>query len=166
MQALALVLVFVLGRIALAPESPVQQPRYLILDQHVRNVLAADWDAHAKDTAEVERAYCITFQQDVWITAEWVWRVTEISPATDLEDVTPHSVTFRCPFDQPNVTGLHVHPFASCISDTDCVKGGSLSAQCFPSPTDRQSLVALHKPFIVIQCGRDAWVPVYPGESP
>lgn len=166
MHALALVLVFVLARIAIptAPEPTPLPPhqRYVILDQHVKNVLAADWDAHANDPAEVERAYCITFQQDVWISAEWVWRVTEIAPATDLTDVTPHSVTFRCPFDQPNVTSAHLHPLASCISDTDCVKGGSLSGQCFASDTDRESLRRLGKPFALVICDRNTAIAYYP----
>lgn len=165
--AIALVILLVHARLLSAPEPPMlhdQGPddRLVILDDHVRAVLAKDWDAHAHDPVILERAYCLTFRRDVWYVASWVWRVTDIAPADSVEGQTPHSIrSFYCS-EAPNVTSGHLHPSQTCLSDTDCVDGGSLAFQCFPSDVDRATLRRTGKPFALIVCDRNAVVPYYP----
>lgn len=165
MKALALIVVALVGRFLLAgapePQPPMlhtQGPdeRIVILDDHVREVLAHDWDQHAHDRVILERAYCVTFRRDVWYVASWIWRVTDIQPADSVEGQTPHSIqSFYCS-EAPNVTTAHLHPDQSCITDTDCVHGGTLAYQCFPSDVDRASLRRSGKPFALLQCDRNA----------
>ena len=139
-----------------------REPRVVVLDEHVRNVLAADWDGHAGDPVILERAYCVTFRRDVWYTPDWVWRVTEIQPADSVEGQTPHSIrSFYCS-PAENVTTLHLHPAQTCLSDTDCVNGGALAWQCMPSDVDRASLRRSGKPFALILCDRNAVVSYEP----
>lgn len=173
MKALALALVILLVHAVVSPApvlrsqtettpgySPV--PRYVVLDQHVRNVLTADWDAHAKDSAILERAYCVTFQKDVWVIGEWVWRAVEIRVADSVEGQTPHSIeSFSCG-EGKNVTTLHLHPAQTCISDTECANGGTLAWQCMPSDVDEQSLRRSGRPFALIQCDRNAVIAYWP----
>jgi hypothetical protein len=169
MHVLALVFVFLLARVTLTP--PLDPPRFrashatprvVVLDEHVRNVLAADWDRHASDPVILERAYCVTFRKDVWYTPDWVWRVTEIQPADSVVGQTPHSIqSFYCS-PAVNVTSLHLHPPQTCLTDTDCVNGGTLAWQCEPSDVDRASLRMTGKPFALILCDRNAVVSYEP----
>lgn len=166
MHALALVLVCLIGRAILAPSAPPvhqhTQARVVILDEHVREVLRRDWDAHAHDPVILERAYCVTFREDVWYTPDFVYRVTDIAPADSVEGQTPHSIrSFYCS-PEPNVTSLHLHPPQSCLSDTQCVDGGSLAWQCMASDVDRASLRRTGKPFALILCDRNAVISFYP----
>lgn len=134
-------------------------PRYVILDQQVRDTLAADWDAHLADPAILERAYCLTYQRDVWVIPEWIWRVTKVRPADEVKGATPSGIaTFRC---QPGETTAHVHPAQTCLSDSDCINGGALAYQCFPSPIDLDFLQRSGQPFALVICDRNAYVPYW-----
>lgn len=131
-------------------------PRLVILDQHVKDVLARDWRAHAHDPAILERAYCVEYRKDMWVIAEYVWRGISIRPADDVTGQTPDGIgTLSC---KPGEAVIHTHPAQSCISDTDCVPGGELADQCFPSDTDRRSLNRSTEAWAGVQCDEHAVV--------
>ena len=167
MAFLGVVLVVLFGAVLRGAPDPVPlphgpAPRFVVLDQHVKNVLAADWDAHARDPAILERAYCLTYQKDVWVVpGEFVYRVTEIAPADSVEGAEPHRIAhFSCPTG-PGQTIAHVHPNQSCISATECVPGGWLGGQCYPSDVDRAVLQRMGSPFALIVCSRDVVAPCF-----
>lgn len=85
MHVLALVLVFVLARVTLSglPQEPhaasVQRPRFVVLDDYIREALAQEWERHAKDSPIMERIYCVKYQRDYW-AGESAYRVPRSSP--------------------------------------------------------------------------------------
>lgn len=163
MSFVLVTLLVLFGAHATAEDRPVSRhaviptgPRYVILDQHVKDVLASDWRAHANDPAILERAYCVEYRKDVWVIPEFVWRGISIRPADHVMGQTPTSIlALSC---NPGEAVLHVHPPQSCISDTECVPGGSLADQCFPSLTDRQSLNRSTEAWAAVQCDEHAVV--------
>lgn len=145
------------ARHVVPPSSP--DPRYVIWDQHARDVIVADWDRHATDPVILERAYCLSYRKDVWVVDEWVWRVTDAVPAHTF-GATPSSIVYECEAGQ---VSAHVHPDATCVSNAECVHGGTLAFQCFPSETDERTRAASGWPFAVIICDRNAYRAFGPG---
>ena len=165
MQVLA-----VLALLALAPfirphaaeTTPHAGPRFAIMDDYIRDSLAADWDRHEHDPAILERAYCLWYQRDIW-GGEWAWRVTRITASDSVWGVTTHSIGFGCTGAKPGamVATLHVHPDQTCLGD-ECYRGGPYAYQCLPSDNDRAFLQWRGEAFGMVQCGRESIVTYWP----
>lgn len=142
----------------------VRLPRFVVVDDYVREILRRDWDAHVHDAVKLERAYCLGWQYDIW-AHEKAYRVTQIMPA-DSADATPSSISFVCP---PNWVMLrsevHIHPAQTCING-ECWDGGPYAWQCLPSDADRAWLNRLSEPFGIVQCDRNALVFYFPLGDP
>jgi uncharacterized Fe-S cluster protein YjdI len=127
-------------------------PRFVVLDDYIREYLGEEWDKHAGDTIKLERGYCVRWQYDIW-AREKAYRVTQIFPAEVLE-AQPSEIVFSCP---PGKNGaeIHVHPPQTCING-DCWNGGPYAWQCLPSDADRNYLLWAMQPFGLVQCDRNA----------
>jgi hypothetical protein len=135
------------------------KPRFVVLDDYIRDFLAKEWDKHLNDPIKLERAFCLRWQYDVW-AGEPAYRVTQISNA-DSADATPNSISFVCPTGN-DVAEIHIHPNQTCIEDRldilQCWDGGPYSHQCLPSDADRAYVTYVHQEFGMVQCSRDATV--------
>jgi len=131
-------------------------PRFVIVDDYIRDFIAADWDAHANDAIPLERAYCLRWQLDEF-AGEWAYRVTQVS-MPDSVHAGVSSISFACP-KGPNTATAHVHPNSSCLSETDCIPGSSYAHQCFASDQDYRFLEWKEEPFGLVVCDRYALVP-------
>jgi hypothetical protein len=146
---------------AVPPKAVAQSPRYVVLDDYVRERLAADWDAAQRsDTVQVERAYCVKWQLDIW-AGERAYRVTQIDAAT-VQDATPSTIRFTCP-PGPNTAQLHVHPNHTCVtSGGPCWRSGPYAWQCIASDQDVRYLEGIGEPFGLVQCDTRAVVAFFP----
>ncbi|MGN6206001.1 MAG: hypothetical protein ACTHNC_13930 [Humibacter sp.] len=156
MAVMALAILFAQSMVPVAHT----HPRFVVWDDYIRDKLAHDWDAHETDGIALERAYCVRWQMDIF-AGEWAYRITQIEAPDTVRFATPSSVSFTC---RPgvNVATVHVHPFSTCLSGTDCVRGGPYGGQCFPSDQDREFIKWRGDPFGVVQCARDGLVPYWP----
>jgi hypothetical protein len=130
---------------------------FIVMDDYVRDYLAAEWDLHAHDNPKLERGYCLGWQLDN-VGGQLVYRITQVSPATN-QVATPESIDFTCKDRYAQLSELHVHPWQTCArtkaGDVYCFSGGSFAAQCKESPDDRRYLSHTSQPFHMVQCGRD-----------
>jgi len=133
-------------------------PRFVIVDDYVRDFIAADWDKHASDPLPLERAYCLRYQLDEF-AGEFAYRVTQVS-LPDSAYATPSSISFVCPH-APNSATAHAHPATTCVSPTECIPGGSYAHQCFASDQDYRFLDYMDQPFGLVVCDRYALVPFF-----
>jgi hypothetical protein len=132
------------------------------MDDYVRDVLAADWDAHSKDHKLLERGYCLGYQLDFW-AGELAYRITQIS-SPDSVAAESSSIRFSCVGKFPgHLAELHVHPASSCLGpDGPCFPRGPYAWQCKESDQDTRWLDWSGQPFSMIQCSREAtiyWLP-------
>lgn len=133
-------------------------PRFVIMDDYIREYLAQEWDKHLTDTLKLERGYCLRWQYDIW-AHEKAYRITQIAPA-DSVDAQPSSISFFC-LPGKNVAEIHIHPAQSCINGK-CWDGGPYAWQCAPSDMDREYLVWANQPFGMVQCTREGSVFYFP----
>jgi hypothetical protein len=139
------------------PADSLPRIRFAVMDDYVRDVLAADWDAHSRDHALLERGYCLGYQLDFW-AGELAYRVTQISyPDPDSTRAGPSGIRFSCAGKFPgHLAELHVHPASSCLGpDGPCFKGGVYAWQCKESDQDARWLAWIGQPFSMIQCSRE-----------
>lgn len=135
----------------------LEAPHYVVVDDAVRELLAATWDDVHAD--QHERAYCLAYVVDsAW--GQTVYRVWAASPAIVVES-HPTSITSRCPRG-PAIALLHTHPPATCSDPADCRLGGVNAYECFPSVIDELTLLQSREPFNLVQCDRHALVPYWP----
>lgn len=155
--AIALAPVF---RTAAAQDS-LPKIRFVVMDDYVRDVLSADWDAHRVDHPLLERAYCLGYQLDFW-AQELAYRVTQIEkPEPDsIRFATNSSISFTCNGKFPgHLAELHVHPAESCLSSSGpCFPSGPYAWQCLASDADVRHLAYVAQPFHMIQCTREGVV--------
>lgn len=149
---------FAQARPPLVFSDTVYRPRFVVVDDYIRDELAADWDAHANDPIKMERAYCLGWQYDIW-ASEVAYRVTQIMPATKIK-ASVDEIYFECP-KGTRVAEIHIHPNQTCV-DGVCWDGGPYSHQCLPSDADRAYLNWAKQPFGMVQCSRDATVFYFP----
>lgn len=133
-------------------------PRFVIMDDYIREYLAKEWDKHLTDTLKLERGYCLRWQYDIW-AHEKAYRITQIAPA-DSVDAQSSSISFVCPKGK-DVAEIHIHPAQTCINGK-CWDGGPYAWQCLPSDTDREYLVWANQPFGMVQCTREGSVFYFP----
>lgn len=163
MHAVALVLVFVLARVTLTPlpsepAPSVQRPRFVVLDDYIREALAKDWERHATDTPILERIYCVRYQRDYW-AGESAYRVTELVAGDSVRNEPTRSY-IACPRGFGNAV-LHTHPPQTC-DQTQCYPSGPYSYQCLPSDDDRAFLLWRGDEFGLVQCDTRAVVSYFP----
>jgi hypothetical protein len=166
MQVLLVVALLGLARLLVPVAAPADgtavyiqhPPRFVVVDDYIRDFIAADWDAHEHDAIPLERAYCLRWQLDEF-AGEFAYRVTQIS-LPDSIHATPSSISFSCP-KGPNTATAHAHPSTTCVSDTECIRGGSYARQCFASDQDYRFLTYTGEPFGLVVCDRFALVPFY-----
>jgi hypothetical protein len=139
---------------------PARAQHIVVFDDHVRALLNAEWDAHAKDPYQSERAYCVRYQLDTFAD-EFAYRVTDIDRAIVLQ-ADQNRISFDCPIHSAYMALLHVHPPATCAPNGECVLGGAYAYQCFSSPQDDYTLLATHHKFGLIQCDRNAVISFWP----
>lgn len=174
LAACAIIPLAVLGRTSSAqtdsapPADSLPQIRFAVMDDYVRDVLAADWDAHSKDRTLLERGYCLGYQLDFW-AGELAYRVTQISyPDPDSTQAGPSGIRFSCDGKFPgHLAELHVHPASSCLGpDGPCFKGGVYAWQCKESDQDARWLAWIGQPFSMIQCSREGVIYFLPAATP
>ena len=140
------------------PQARAQTPRFVVLDDYVRERLAADWRAAQGANAAVqhERAYCLGYQLDFW-GGELSYRVTQLEPAKERFS-TVHSIAFECPKGEGRAE-LHVHPPTTCAGeDGPCWLGGPYGYQCLASDQDYRYLALIGEPWGLVQCDEHAIV--------
>lgn len=140
------------------------KPRFVVLDDYVRDKLSAEWDKHAHEQVKLERAFCLGWQYDIW-AGEVAYRVTQISDADSVE-ATVNSVRFVCP-QGDRIAEVHIHPDQTCIESRttgilNCWDGGPYAHQCLPSDADRRYLSWVKQPFGIVQCTREGTVFYFP----
>ena len=135
------------------------RPRFVIMDDWVRDYLAAEWDKHKADSVQLERGYCLRFQLDVW-AQELAYRVTQISQPDSVTYAGPSEIEFFCT-PAPNMAEIHVHPATTCVNGY-CWNEGPYARQCLPSDADRRYLVRAKQPFGMVQCAREGSVFYFP----
>lgn len=143
------------------PKAAAQSPRFAVLDDYVRERLAADWrTAQQGERVQVERAYCLRWQLDIW-AGEPAYRVTQIDTAV-VDEATPGTIAFHCPRG-PNTAQLHVHPNHTCVTlHGPCWKDGPYAWQCMPSDQDQYWLDQNGDEFSLVQCDEHATVAFFP----
>lgn len=134
------------------------RPRFVIMDDYVREYLAAEWDKHKTDSLQIERGYCIRWQYDIW-ARELAYRVTQIDTAETIA-ADPSSIDFICPTSR-NMAEIHIHPATTCIKGY-CWNEGPYARQCAPSDEDRKYLIWAGQPFGMVQCDTRAFVYYFP----
>lgn len=143
-------------------------PRFVVLDDYIRDTLAKAWDAVENDPLQHERGYCLRWQLDVF-AGEWAYRVTQILPPDSITMSSPSRLGLRCPVG-PQTATLHVHPPTTCLSDVDCIHGSTYAYQCMESDADTRFLAFRGEPFGLIQCSREGIFAYWPhgqrGASP
>lgn len=146
---------------AYPPKAAAQTPRFAIMDDYVRERLAAEWrTAQEGKAVQRERAYCLRYQLDIW-AGEPAYRVTQIDTA-HMIDATVQSASFTCP-EGPDRAQLHVHPNHTCVSITGpCWKSGPYAWQCLPSDQDKLWLLSTGDAFSMVQCDEHAIVAFFP----
>lgn len=165
MHALALVLVFLLARVTLtdlpAPPSAssvTPRPRFVVLDDYIRDALAAEWERHAKDSPILERIYCVKYQRDYW-AGEPAYRVTQIMAGDSAWGAPTHSYIV-CPKGFGNAV-IHTHPPTTC-DPGGCYPNGPYSYQCLPSDDDIGFVRWRGDEFGLVQCDTRAVVTYWP----
>lgn len=146
-----------------------QQPhpiRFAILDDYIRDQLAADWDLHKGDQPKMERAYCLGWQYDIW-AGEIAYRVTQIT-SPDSVHAGPTGIRFSCFGKFPgHMAELHIHPSQTCLGNgPPCWDGGPYAFQCLASDNDRLGITNAHYPFGMVQCSREGVVAYFPFVTP
>lgn len=137
--------------------------RFAVLDDHVRQRLAADWVRADTAAVPIERAYCLRWQKDVW-AGEAAYRVTAIAAPDSVLEAGVDFIAFTCPTDA-DVATLHIHPPTTCIGGA-CWKGGPYAYQCLPSDQDYVALRWRRDAFAMVQCDRHAVVAYFPDGAP
>lgn len=160
---------WVLALSLVASVASAQQPvRFVVMDDYIRDQLAADWDLHKNDPVILERGYCLGWQYDVW-AGEVAYRVTQISSPAKV-DASPIAIGFDCTGKYPgHLAELHVHPNQTCIRFGPCFANGPYAWQCQPSDRDKEWLQGKGEPFSMVQCSREAtvyWLPLAVGAGP
>ena len=133
--------------------------RFVTMDDYIREQLARDWDAHAADWPQLERAYCLGWQYDFFADG-LSYRVTQITEPDSVK-ASVSGIVFSCEGKFPgHMAELHIHPATSCLTQYGpCFKGGIYAYQCLPSDQDRRWLDNRDdQPFSMIQCSREATV--------
>jgi hypothetical protein len=149
---------------------------YIEFSEPVKDFLRTEWDKRAKEVAQVERGYCLSFttQVDENDNNEEYYYVTKVKDAQLTGPSSPVNTRFICP---KGSVALHTHPPTTCTDMTElfgvyfwkaknCQLGGRLAFQCQPSPTDRDTLyedwIEQGDLFSIVQCDRNSLVPYYP----
>jgi hypothetical protein len=147
---------------AQAPKDTTPAPRVWIYPS-VREHLAQDWRADSAAYLRNERAYCLQYftekrhdgMDDLFVVGAVRAKET---------DVTPRSVTARCP--APGMLLLHTHPPHTCALVKDgkiaCFPGGPGAYACQPSRMDEGTLRLRRDPVAFIQCDERALAPYFP----
>lgn len=140
--------------------------RFAIMDDYVRDTLAADWDKHANDSTLLERGFCLKWQYDIW-AGEKAYRVTQIARPNSV-NATVDEIGFRCPV---NAVEIHIHPAQTCLNSSgladSCWRGGPYAYQCLPSDQDRAYLAGhLEQAFAMVQCSREGVVAYFRPDPP
>jgi hypothetical protein len=135
------------------------KPRFVIMDDYIREMLAVDWDKHQKDSPKLERGYCLRWQYDIW-AGEIAYRITQITEPDSVLMVGTSSIDFKCRA-YPNLAEIHVHPATTCINGY-CWDEGPYARQCAPSDADRRYLVWAGQPLGMVQCSREGSVFYFP----
>lgn len=142
----------------------------------VRDSLSKIWD-DTKDPNQFERIYCVHYTAitDGGITE---YTVDGILPTQAVAGTsTPTVSTIHCPDSwtaldrdinasvlsgveiRNGVSTIHTHPPTTCDkTNKNCVFGGQLAWECFPSVGDLRFAARMNRTFEVIQCDRNAFV--------
>lgn len=154
-------LVFTIVQADIEENDSTPRPRFVIMDDYIREFLAEEWDAYAQKPAlnKLERGYCLRWQYDIW-AGEIAYRVTQISQPDTVIEATNNGIMFRCKSGKPNAA-IHIHPETTCI-DGYCWNEGPYARQCAPSDSDRNNLIWKGHEFGMVQCARDASVFYFP----
>lgn len=140
----------------------------LIVDSAIKARLAEEWTD--SNRYQHEREYCLQYQKEEQAAGDgragitW-YRLTAILRARE-DGTTPGSIyRYACPLG--TMATLHIHTPTTCdhtqqFNDgSACVVGGVESNECFPSDYDLLTLQKTGYAFFVIQCDRNALVPVF-----
>lgn len=138
-------------------------PRYVAVEDGVRDWLARDWDAHLNEWPMLERGRCVEWRYTAF-AGEVGYYVVGLTLPAQVDTVGPLVVGFQCP-QGPNRSALHTHLPVSCDripSGVTCAREGKYAYFCAPSDQDRAWLRETGYPFGLIQCDRHAVVFFFP----
>jgi hypothetical protein len=139
-------------------------PRYVVVEDAVRDYLAREWDRHLVEVPMTEHGHCLRWDL-VSFAGETAYHVYAISKPESIMLAAASSIAFRCA-PGPDVAEIHTHPPQSCMTETGpCVDGGWYAHQCFASPLDAAHLRWLGQAFGLVQCDRHALVFYFPESS-
>lgn len=140
-------------------QDTLPRPRFVVMDDYIRDSLAADWDRHAGDRVILERGYCLGYQLDLWAN-ELSYRVTQISMPDSAFGAGPSGISFTCIGKYPgHLAELHVHPPQTCMTMTgQCWTSGPYAWQCLPSDQDQLHVDWIGQQFGMVQCSREGIV--------
>lgn len=145
---------------AAKPQASPVTMNVVIIDDAVRTKLAKAWDKSARNPFQVERGYCARWDT-MPFAGETVYRVYAADTPDVVGAASTDSIVVGCAA-KPNVVLLHIHTPATCVSETECVLGGSDAYECFPSRFDQAALDKSTDAFALIQCDRKAVVFYFP----
>lgn len=173
MKAIVLSVVILFAHAAFSPSRPTTpttrpdttlvvhyaaHPRFVVLDDYVRDTLAVEWRKHLHDDPITERIYCVRYQRDYW-AGEPAYRVTRLLPGDSTWGTPTHSYTV-CPKGFGNAV-IHSHPPTTC-DPFGCYPEGPYSYQCLPSDDDKAFRAWRGDEFGLVICDEHAVVTYWP----
>lgn len=140
-----------------SPSAQLPVPRFVVVEDGVRDWLAYEWDAHLTDWPMIERARCLRWDI-VPFAGETAYRVYAAGMPDTIRKAAQGGVNFSCP-KVPNTATVHTHHPQTCESITGpCLRGGLYAWQCFASDRDRDYVRRMGHAFGMVQCDRNALI--------